>query len=291
MTVLLSYSNQCLAFVIDDFKYGHIDHTFEVGIDGYLKTYEQTQIGLPFSSVIGGKRNVDFLYGGTLAIDTFQGSLDVNFLSELYENGSLNYYNLNSFDLTADRSNRFLIKINSFAISDESELFELDFILRSSDAVVTHSLPIQQTSQPIIIAIPFSMFTTFQGEQQLSVFQRLESIRMLIDPPANHPEIVTFSLSINEIVTAGPTTDGDFNYDGNVDLADYETWKSQYGMTGLLSADGNGDKIVNAADYTVWRDQYSLTSLATATSVPEPTALSSFLFISVLASSIRCRRQ
>jgi hypothetical protein len=68
---------------------------------------------------------------------------------------------------------------------------------------------------------------------------------------------------------------GDYNHDGDVDSADYEVWKSQFGMSGELSADGNGDGIVNAADYTLWRNNLpnGPASCQDSMSVPEPTAI------------------
>jgi hypothetical protein len=69
-----------------------------------------------------------------------------------------------------------------------------------------------------------------------------------------------------------PYPPGDYNYDFEVNGADYLVWREQYGSTGYRSADGNGDGIVNAADYTVWRNHAfrgggSASSVAT---LPEP---------------------
>jgi glucose/arabinose dehydrogenase len=47
---------------------------------------------------------------------------------------------------------------------------------------------------------------------------------------------------------------GDYDIDGDVDQDDYNVWRSSFGSTLLLAADGNGDGVVDAADYTVWRD-------------------------------------
>lgn len=47
---------------------------------------------------------------------------------------------------------------------------------------------------------------------------------------------------------------GDYDGNGIVGTEDYNVWKTNYGTTENLAADGNGDAIVDAADYTVWRD-------------------------------------
>lgn len=52
---------------------------------------------------------------------------------------------------------------------------------------------------------------------------------------------------------------GDYNYDGAVDVGDYDVWLNAFGATvprlGLW-ADGNKDGVVDAADFTVWRDHF-----------------------------------
>ena len=52
-----------------------------------------------------------------------------------------------------------------------------------------------------------------------------------------------------------PLAPGDYNADGNVDLADYSFWKSNFGSTTHLAADGNNNQVIDAGDYTVWRNQ------------------------------------
>lgn len=49
----------------------------------------------------------------------------------------------------------------------------------------------------------------------------------------------------------------DFNKDGVIDLADYQTWRLTVGSP-ILHADANGDGVVDGADYIVWRRYYDL---------------------------------
>lgn len=70
---------------------------------------------------------------------------------------------------------------------------------------------------------------------------------------------------------AAPFPPGDYDRDGDVDMADYARWKELYG-TADPAADGNGDGAVNAADYTVWRNHAGAGSASANHSlgIPEP---------------------
>ena len=49
---------------------------------------------------------------------------------------------------------------------------------------------------------------------------------------------------------------GDYDYDGDVDGADFLAWQRSFGSSFDLQADGNQNGIVDAADFTIWRDNY-----------------------------------
>jgi hypothetical protein len=90
----------------------------------------------------------------------------------------------------------------------------------------------------------------------------------------------TFNFSAyagNPQPAAPPFSPGDFNRDGEVDAADYSLWRSAFGSTSQLDADGNANGIVDAADYVVWRDHFTTASAALAefgtVVVPEPATL------------------
>jgi hypothetical protein len=88
-----------------------------------------------------------------------------------------------------------------------------------------------------------------------------------------------------------PPLPGDYDRDGDVDNADYGVWKSQFGSTTSLHADGNHNGIVDAADYVVWRGNLDLptTPGAHGAAVPEPRSIVMLLalWISHLITSRR----
>jgi endo-1,4-beta-xylanase len=73
--------------------------------------------------------------------------------------------------------------------------------------------------------------------------------------------------------------EGDYTRDGTIDENDYVSWRSTYGSTSQLAADGSVNLKVDAADYVVWRMNATAAAsgaapehLATST-VPEPGTL------------------
>lgn len=67
-----------------------------------------------------------------------------------------------------------------------------------------------------------------------------------------------------------PLKAGDFNRDGTVNLDDYSEWRTAFGSSVQLLADGNDDGIVGAADYTIWRDAAEVASASVAGSEIQP---------------------
>jgi hypothetical protein len=110
-------------------------------------------------------------------------------------------------------------------------------------------------------------------------------------------------------INARLAIDGDYNWDGVVDAADYVVWKQNFGETatiGALRADGNLNGFVDAADYTVWRNNFGLSlpgagsgteELAQGASfvissdvVPEPSTAGLLLIGAASLSLLRRRR-
>jgi hypothetical protein len=82
---------------------------------------------------------------------------------------------------------------------------------------------------------------------------------------------------------------GDYNFDGLVDAADYGVWSQQYGAAApqpvaVGEADGNGDGAIDAADYTVWRDA---SVAGPSIAIPEPAGLGLVAMLLLVRSSLR----
>jgi hypothetical protein len=71
-------------------------------------------------------------------------------------------------------------------------------------------------------------------------------------------------------IFSNPTLAGDINNDGLVDVADYDIWAANVGLTGAtwLQGDLNGDGLVDVADYDIWAANVGATS-----ATPEPISM------------------
>jgi neutral ceramidase len=85
---------------------------------------------------------------------------------------------------------------------------------------------------------------------------------------------------------------GDFDRNGVVDAADYNAWKSTFGVSVApgSGADGNRDGVVDAGDYTVWRDNRGQLELGLAPTVPEPSSAAILLSLFSLLATARAQR-
>jgi hypothetical protein len=90
---------------------------------------------------------------------------------------------------------------------------------------------------------------------------------------------------------------GDYDVDGDIDMADYALWRSSYGLTVQfpgMGADGNNNGIVDAADYVVWRERFGSGQASGAGAVnlvPEPASIClAILSIQAIALATARRR-
>lgn len=78
------------------------------------------------------------------------------------------------------------------------------------------------------------------------------------------------------VFTLAPTTDADFDNDGDVDGADLLIWqRNAVTATGKTNAtgDANGDGAANAADLALWKGLFGTPAVAAVGTVPEPATL------------------
>jgi hypothetical protein len=94
---------------------------------------------------------------------------------------------------------------------------------------------------------------------------------------------------------------GDYDIDGDVDTADYTTWRTTFGSAvspAGNNADGNKNGIVDAADYAIWRDNLGASlaggagsgSALSSVVVPEPVG-AILLLLAVPAFLFRASRR
>jgi prepilin-type N-terminal cleavage/methylation domain-containing protein len=97
-----------------------------------------------------------------------------------------------------------------------------------------------------------------------------------------------------EILDPPGDTLGDYDGNGDVEMADYDTWRDAFGDD-LAEVDGNGNGVVDAADYVLWRKMFGAAGGGGASSVggvPEPTtAASGFLGLLLLGAGGLIRKR
>jgi len=99
-------------------------------------------------------------------------------------------------------------------------------------------------------------------------------------PVMNVSNVLAENLVFVSSVEVLDFSEGDYNFDGMVDAADYNVWRDAVGSTLVAEPDGNGDGVVDALDYNIWKSNFgTITGNGTslAMTVPEPTGLLLFL--------------
>ena len=96
----------------------------------------------------------------------------------------------------------------------------------------------------------------------------------LFDDEVNATDLLAIPFGAGFLALEAPQP-GDYDFDGDVDGADFLAFQRGFGSTTNLAADGNHDGVVNAADYTIWRDGFASfeASFGANNAVPEPTSL------------------
>jgi hypothetical protein len=86
---------------------------------------------------------------------------------------------------------------------------------------------------------------------------------------------------------------GDYNDDGQVDAADYSTWRDTMGKAVLpgRGADGNLNGIIDAGDYDIWKSKFAASGAGggAISVVPEPASIV-FVLMAAAATLLSRRR-
>jgi len=144
-----------------------------------------------------------------------------------------------------------------------------NFYFNGPEAVALHGSPV-----PLTYANVFHVanFAPLPGEDLL-----LDLMNGLVYYRGSRYDVAPLNIAmLRDAGVPAIYLDGDYDVDGSVNAADYDTWKGAFGSTTSPFVDGNRDGRVDAADYTVWRNNLGANifsdgggSLAV---VPEPTA-------------------
>lgn len=130
-----------------------------------------------------------------------------------------------------------------------------DFAELSTTALVNNSA----VTNPKWYVVPIDL--TWLG---VPAWQSVETLEILSGD-------ATRAVDLLMVVGLAPVTSpGDFDHDLDVDGADYQIWRQQFGTVENVTADGNGDGVVDAGDYVIWRHSFGYGGGTSFVAVPEP---------------------
>lgn len=276
--VLAGFAGNASALVIDSFREGPL-------LQGPVTTeLAQQQNGLSISTAIGGSRDWFAFYGGSLALDTTRGSLQLNHNRGPFEVAILRYGRvlngssaapLNA-DFTADGHTQITFHLgrtaSSAAVGDRLPAY-LRMSLRSgvgSPQEVGASFAVRPlvSDETLVVQMPFSEFQGFAGPLDFTDIDGIDLSFYFED---------FAELEISEIATSAGLP-GDYDLDGAVNAADYVVWRDNLGKTSLPNRDPTASGPIGIDEYRFWKTRFGQTfppaaSAGPAITVPEPTAL------------------
>lgn len=143
-----------------------------------------------------------------------------------------------------------------------------------------------------------TQFETFGGDGWLRLIEFLndgKTVRVRTYSPFHDLYRTGADYSYEFQISQLPDVDGDYNKNGQVDLADYILWRNSVGSLTNLAADGTGDGFVDYRDYAYWRFRYgndrsTLGAGQFAAQVPEPACLAIGSIAAYFATTISLRR-
>lgn len=129
--------------------------------------------------------------------------------------------------------------------------------------------------------------STLPDPAVLGAFQTYEALLTESPHPPPGQSIINIAAMLNPPAPLALTV-GDFDFDLDVDGADFLVWQREVGATLPSPADATRNGVVDAADVAVWQEHFgeSPHSSPAATSIPEPLAMTLFvpLFVTALVS-------
>jgi hypothetical protein len=274
-TILALSASSAPALVIDAFQ----DGPLQLGPESTDLALQQD--GLSPASVIGGARDWFALYGGSLAVDTTSGGLQLNHDRGPFEVAILRYGRalngspaapLNA-DFTAEGHTQITFRIEraaSGAAVDNKLPAYLQLSLRSgvgtpNEVGASFAVRPQISDDAFVVQMPFSEFQGFAGPLDFSDIDGI-NLSFFFEEFAE--------LQISEIATSAGLP-GDYNLDGAVNAADYVVWRDRVGTTSLPNRNPAAAGTIGIEDFHFWKSQFGqvFPLLTPAASVPEPTAL------------------